>query len=144
MFQWVKKLPANAGDVRDESSIPGLERSSGEGNGNPLQYSCLENHIDRGAWQAAVHRVTKSRTWLKRLSTHTHTHTHTHTVSFISSTIPDSTLELNLMTISEFVMGLLCEDPQQASLSVGILQASILEWAAMLISELNAKKIVYF
>ena len=52
----VKKPPANAGDIRDAGSIPGLGRSPGEGNGNPLQY-CLENPIDRGAWQATVHRV---------------------------------------------------------------------------------------
>ena len=52
----VKNLPANAGDA---SSVPGLERSSGEGNGNPLQSSCLENSIDREARQATVHGVTK-------------------------------------------------------------------------------------
>ena len=52
----VKNLPANAGDA---GSIPGLGRSPGEGNGNPLQYSCLENPMDRGAWQAAVHGVAK-------------------------------------------------------------------------------------
>ena len=50
---------------------PGLGRSPGEGHGNPLQYSYLENPMDRGAWRATVHRVTKSRTWLKQLSTHT-------------------------------------------------------------------------
>ena len=53
----VKNLPANAGDIRDMGSIPGLGRSPGGGNGNPLQYSCLENPMDRGAWQATVHRV---------------------------------------------------------------------------------------
>ena len=61
----VKNLPANAGDVRDMGSIPGSGRSPGEGNGNPLQYSCLENATDRGAWRATVHRVTKSQTGLK-------------------------------------------------------------------------------
>ena len=61
----VKNLPANAGDVRDEGSIPGLGRSPGEGHGNPVQYSCLENHMDRGTWQGMVHRVAKSRTRLK-------------------------------------------------------------------------------
>ena len=50
----------NAGDSGDVGSIPGLGRSSGEGNGNPLQYSRLENSMDRGAWPATVHRVTKS------------------------------------------------------------------------------------
>ena len=52
----VKKQPANAGDV---GSIPGLGRPPGEGNGNPLYYSCLRNSINRGAWQATVHGVTK-------------------------------------------------------------------------------------
>ena len=51
----VKNPPANAGDVRVEGSIPGLGRSPGVGNGNPLQYFCLENPMDRGAWQATVH-----------------------------------------------------------------------------------------
>ena len=55
-------LPANAGDIRDEHLIPGSERSLGGGYGNPLQYSCLENPMDSGAWQATVHRVTKSQT----------------------------------------------------------------------------------
>ena len=67
----VKNLPANAGDVRVAGSIPGLGSSSGEGNGNPLQYACLENPMDGGAWRATVHRVTKSRTRLKQFSTHT-------------------------------------------------------------------------
>ena len=51
----VKNPPDNAGDLRDTDLIPGLGRSPGEGNGNPLQYSCLENHMDRGAWWATVH-----------------------------------------------------------------------------------------
>jgi len=56
----VKNPPADAGDVRDAGSIPGLGRSPGGGHGNPLQYSCLENPMDRGAWRATVHRVTES------------------------------------------------------------------------------------
>ena len=56
----VKNPPANAGDVRDSGLIPGSGRSAGEGNGNPFQYSCLGNPMDRGAWQATVHRVTGS------------------------------------------------------------------------------------
>ena len=56
----VKNLPANAGDIRDTGLVPELGRSPGEGNGNPLEYSCLENSMDRGAWWATVHRVTKS------------------------------------------------------------------------------------
>ena len=58
----IKNPPANAGDIRDAGSIPGLGRSPGGGHGNPLQYSCLENPMDRGAWQALVHRVAKSQT----------------------------------------------------------------------------------
>ena len=66
----VKNLPASARDIRDTGSIPGSGRSPGGGHGDPLQNSCLENPMDRGARRATVHRVTKSRTWLRRLSTH--------------------------------------------------------------------------
>ena len=66
----VKNLPANTGDVRDVGLIPGSGRSLGGGQGNPLQYSWLENPMDRGAWQTTVHGVAKSQTQLKRLSTH--------------------------------------------------------------------------
>ena len=55
----VKNPPASAGDTRDASSMHGLGRSPGEGNGNPHQYSCLENPMDRGAWQAILYRVAK-------------------------------------------------------------------------------------
>ena len=65
----VKNSHTNAGDVRDVGLIPGLGRSPGGGHGTPLQYSCLENPMDRGAWQATVHRVSKNRKRLKRLST---------------------------------------------------------------------------
>ena len=66
----VKNLPANAGDTRDADSIPGLGRSPGEGHSNPLQYSFLENPMDRRAWPATVHRVAESQTQLKQLSTY--------------------------------------------------------------------------
>ena len=66
----VKSLPASAEDIRVAGSNPGFGRSPGEGLGHPLQYSCLENPKDRGAWWAILHRVTKSLTRLKRLSTH--------------------------------------------------------------------------
>ena len=66
----VKNPPANAGDTKDSGSIPELGRYLGRRNGNPLQYSCLENPMDRGAWWAAVHRVAKSRTRLERLIMH--------------------------------------------------------------------------
>ena len=61
----VKNLPVNAENAGDEGSIPGSGRSPGEGNGNPLQYSCLENPMDRGTWQAMVNKVAKNRTRLK-------------------------------------------------------------------------------
>ena len=67
-----KKLPVNAGVTGDAGSIPGSGRSPAGGNGNPPQYSFLENPMDRGAWQAMVHRVAKSWTQLKQLSMHAH------------------------------------------------------------------------
>ena len=60
----VKNLAANAGDIRDVGLIPGSGRSPGEGYGNPLQHSCLENSMDKGAWWVTVYRVTKSQTRL--------------------------------------------------------------------------------
>ena len=66
----VKNPPANAGDIRDAGLIHGLGRSPGGEHGNPLQYSCLENPVDRGARQATEHRVAKSQTRLKRLGSH--------------------------------------------------------------------------
>ena len=65
----VKNPPASAGDIRDLGSIPGLGRSPRGENGNLLQFSCLENYMDKGAWRATVHGVAKSRTQLKQLST---------------------------------------------------------------------------
>ena len=66
--------PAMQGEM---GLIPVSGRSPGEGNGNPLQYSCLDNPMDRGNWQATIHGVTKCQTWLSACA-HTHTHTHTH------------------------------------------------------------------
>jgi len=68
----VKNLPANAGEIRDMGLIPGLGRSPGGRHGNLLQYSCLENPMDGGAWQATVHKAAQSQTQLKRLSMHVH------------------------------------------------------------------------
>ena len=65
----LKNLPANAEDIRDVGSIPGSGRSPGGGHDNSLWYSCLENSMDRGAWQATVHGFAKSQTQLKQLST---------------------------------------------------------------------------
>ena len=69
MVSVVKNLPADAGDVRDTGSGPGSGRSPGGEHGSPLQYSCLENPVDTGAWWATVRRVVKSQTQVKRLST---------------------------------------------------------------------------
>ena len=66
----VKNPPANAGEESEACSIPGSGRFPGVGNGNPFQYSCLENPIDREAWPAADQGVTKNQTQLKQLSTH--------------------------------------------------------------------------
>ena len=66
----VKNPPTDTGDIRGTGSIPGSGRSPGVGNGNPLQYYCLENYMDRGNWRATVHGTAKI------LSTHTHAHTH--------------------------------------------------------------------
>ena len=73
----VKNPLANAGDIRDLGLIPGSGRSLGEGNDNPLQYSCLENPVDGGAWRATVHRVSKSQTRLKQINiSHTNVKRH--------------------------------------------------------------------
>ena len=64
----IKNLPTNAGNPRDKGLIPKLGRSPGGGPGNPLQYFCLENPMDRGAWGTIVYGVTKSQTWLEQLS----------------------------------------------------------------------------
>ena len=61
----IKNPPASAGDMRDSASIPGLGISPGDGNGNPLQYSCLESPMDREAWRDTVNRVAKNLTRLK-------------------------------------------------------------------------------
>ena len=61
----VNNPPFNAGDLRNMGSIPGSGRYAGEGNGYPLQYSCLENPMDRGAWQATIQRVANSQTQMK-------------------------------------------------------------------------------
>ena len=86
----VVKYPlANAGDVRDASSIPGSQRSPGGGQGNPLQYSCLENPVDRRAWRALVHRIAKSRT---RLSDFACTHARDYLISYTGGFNMETTL----------------------------------------------------
>ena len=65
----IKNSPASAEEVRDTDWIPGSGRSPGEGHGNPLQYSCLENPMDRGTWRSTVHGIAQSWTGLKQLRT---------------------------------------------------------------------------
>ena len=77
---------ASACNAGDPGSIPGSGRSPGEGNGNPLQYSCLENPRDRGAWRAAVYGVAQSQTRLKRLSSSSRNYN----IQFSRSVISDS------------------------------------------------------
>ena len=72
-----KDMPANAGDIREAGSTPRSGRSPGIAHDKPLQYSCLENPTDRGAWGTAVHRVAKTQTGSKQLSACMHTDTHT-------------------------------------------------------------------
>ena len=81
----VKNLPANAGDIRDVGLIPGSGRSSGVGNDSSLQYSCLENPMDRGVWQATVRGVSKSRARLKHAWTHAYVF---YTVNFVIFSFP--------------------------------------------------------
>ena len=70
----VKKLPVNTGDIRDAGSIPGLGRSPGGGHGNPLQYSCLENPMDRGGWWATIRTLAQESDMTEKcLSTHSRT-----------------------------------------------------------------------
>ena len=79
-FPGGSEVKASAWKAGDPGSIPVLGRSPGEGNGNPLQYSCLENSMDRGAWEATVHGIAKSQTQLSNF-----THTLTHSLSFLLS-----------------------------------------------------------
>ena len=81
----VKNILANLADTRFVALIPGLGSSPGVGNGNPLQYSCLENSMDRGVWQATVYGFAEELDTPEGEHTHTHTHTHTHNDMYSSS-----------------------------------------------------------
>ena len=109
----VKNLPANA-EKRDVGSVPGLGRSPGGGHGNSFQYSYLENPMDRGAWWATVHKVTKSWTWLKQFSMHAHRAwaSSVHSLLNISKlndtttgtmTVPRSTINTKKWSVAQFL-----------------------------------------
>ena len=109
-----KNLPANAGDVRDAGSIPGLGKFPGGGHGNPLQYSCWENSMDRRAWWATAHGVTKSQTGL---STHT---------PIAAAAAAAAKLLQSCLTLCDPI------DSSPPGFPIpGILQARTLEWVAI-------------
>ena len=137
----VKSTSSEVSDMRDTGPIPGSGRSTGGDHGNPLQCSCLENPMDRGAWQATVYRVTKSWTWLKQLCMHACTHTHTHIYIYDCqnlklSTIPKwcvGTLKFEHPTPKEVVLRVRSSDsgdPQNSSRGV---------WEVKMISILTPK-----
>ena len=82
------KESAKSEDAVDGSSIPGSGGSSGVGNDEPVEYSCLENPMDKGAWEATVYRVADSDMLSSYARAHTHTHTHTHIVNYSHHAIP--------------------------------------------------------
>ena len=102
--QMVKESACSAGDL---DSIPGLGRSPGEGNGNPLQNSCLKNPIGRGAWQATVHEVTKSRTQLRDF---TSLHLNTHLCSMFLSQKDPPSFSIPSLSLSEIISCMFCVD----------------------------------
>ena len=114
-----KELTCQCRTLRVAGSIPGSGISPGEGNGNPLQYSCPKNPMDRGAWRTIIHRVTKSQTWLKWLSTHACVHSK-HKLSVYlfyikiwsifpvkieASQVEDSCLTVSLVSINTWSLG---------------------------------------
>ena len=136
-----KELACQCRRDRDAGLIPGLGRSPGGGHVNPLQYSCLENPVDRGARQTIVHRITKSQTQLKQLSTHASSFPTSFIEETILSPIEYSWLSCKLLVVGGYV----CAKLLQSSLTLcnlincslpgssghGILQARILQWVAM-------------
>ena len=92
----VKDLPVNAGDFRDVGLIPGSGRFPGGGHGSPLQYSCLENPMDRRTWRAMLHRVAKSRTKLKWLNIHAHIYIFVYIYKYLSLSFSCGSVVKNL------------------------------------------------
>ena len=97
----VPNLPANAGDTGDPSLIPGLGRSPGEGDGNPFQYSCPENPMDRGAWQDTVHGAAES-DMTEQLSAHTENTTKEKKLCVLPSPIQPSSFLMNKSSLFYF------------------------------------------
>ena len=123
-----KEPACSAGDTRDAGPIPGSTRSSAEGDDNPLQYSCLENPMDRGAWWATVHGVAKSQTWLKRLTMHTWIDDFMG-LSTSRFCIPAAKSLQSCPTLFDSIDG----SPPGSSIH-GIFQARVLEWGAIAFS----------
>ena len=130
-----KNLPVNARDARDVGLVPGSGRSPGVGNGNLLQYSCLESSMDRGTWQATVHGVIKSWTWLKWLSTHIRVHQETETRAGILVVKVGKSEVAQSCPILCNPMG--CSVP--GSTIHGIFQARVLEWVAISFSRRSSR-----
>ena len=121
----IKNPPVNAGHVKDMGSAPGLGRSTGGGHGTPLHYSCLENPMDRGAWWAMAHRVARSQTRLKRLSTH---------ICLCPAAAAAKSLQ-SCPTLCDPI-----DSRPSGSPVPGILQARILEWVAISFSTEDKRK----
>ena len=115
----IKNPPASAGDIGDTGSIPGSGRSPGEGNGKPLQYSCLENPINRVTWWFIVHGVAKSWTRLKRLGKYAH-------LDHLSAAAAAAKSPQSCLTLCDPI-----DRSPPGSPVPGILQARTLEWVAI-------------
>ena len=113
--QWLRTCLPMQADLRDANSIPGSGRSPGGGHGNPCPYSCLEYSMDRGAWQAAVHRVAQSRTRLKRL--HAHVCTHVEPSQWDPLTFPESQFDLKSVPVNRTCVLYICSTRKQESCS---------------------------
>ena len=126
----VKNLPGNAGHIGDSGSIPELGRSPGGWHGNPLHYSCLEDPMDKGTWQATVHRVTQSQTQPRQLGTHTDL--------FTVFLVQQSDSVLHTYAAKSLQSCLTLCDPidgsPPGSAFPGILQSRTLEWVAISLS----------
>ena len=103
----VKNPPANAGDPGDAGAITGSGRFPGVGNDNPLQYSCLENSMDRGGWQATVHGATESQT---QLSNQAHTHTHSNMGKTVGQNVVKMVPNISIAKISIEYINLTVEE----------------------------------